>query len=241
MIEIKTLEVENILEKSTIDLYLNFGWSLKSSQRIYNQDSHLEQRNGDVYSVTNTVNYTKLVFERDTNMANYDELNRLEERYHFIRNLPPQKKPEEFPDVANAEEWAKKTNVSWLSKSEVNFLIVGSLILGFLIGVIAYFVIQLKVFQADINFGDILGSIIIGVISAFICCFVGGFITDTAISNSRLKKALKNSNSKQYKKLIKMYEDACKDYELKKKLYDSYQNAMEELQGILPRAKSLLR
>lgn len=39
--EIKTLDVKNSEEQSTIEFWSQFGWVLKSSQRVYNKDSHL--------------------------------------------------------------------------------------------------------------------------------------------------------------------------------------------------------
>lgn len=51
MLETKTLKVANSAEESTISLMQQFGWSLLSSQDVNNTDSHLENRNGSIYSV----------------------------------------------------------------------------------------------------------------------------------------------------------------------------------------------
>ncbi len=85
VMEYKTVNVSNNLEDKTISTHTHFGWSLKSSQRVFNQDSHNEYSslaNGNVYveTVTETVDFTKLVFERDKNMPNYDRIVRLEQR-----------------------------------------------------------------------------------------------------------------------------------------------------------------
>ncbi len=82
--EIKTLEVANSDEVSTINFWQQFGWTLKSSQRVFNKNSHLEQRGNDTYSVTETVDFTKLVFERDKNGPNYAQIAALENRYFQI-------------------------------------------------------------------------------------------------------------------------------------------------------------
>lgn len=82
--EIKTLEIKNSEEQKTIEFWTQFGWQLKSSQRIYNKDSHLAQRGDTVYSVTETVDFTKLVFERDKNGPNYSTIARLEREYLSI-------------------------------------------------------------------------------------------------------------------------------------------------------------
>lgn len=80
-VEIKTMDVKNEDEQSTIEFWGKFAWSLKSSQRIFNQSSHLESRSDGIYEVTNTTDYTKLVFERDKNMSNYDRITELEQQY----------------------------------------------------------------------------------------------------------------------------------------------------------------
>lgn len=49
-------------EQEAIDTYQKFGWELKSSQEIFNKDSHNERRGDSVYNVTETTNYVKLVF-----------------------------------------------------------------------------------------------------------------------------------------------------------------------------------
>ena len=42
--EIKTLSVKNSEEQRTIEFWSQFGRVLKSSQRVYNKDSHIETR-----------------------------------------------------------------------------------------------------------------------------------------------------------------------------------------------------
>lgn len=107
--EIKTLEIKNSEEDSTIRFWAQFGWSLKSSQRIYNKDSHLEKRGDEVYSVTETVDYTKLVFERDKAHPNYKQIVELETEYFAILNGLPKEVPTRIEGYSSPEEWAKKT------------------------------------------------------------------------------------------------------------------------------------
>ena len=91
--EIKTLDVKNSEEQSTIEFWSQFGWVLKSSQRGYNKDSHLETRGEDTYSVTETVDFTKLVFERDKNAPNYGKIVSLEKEYFEIQASMPNEEP----------------------------------------------------------------------------------------------------------------------------------------------------
>lgn len=89
MLETKTLKVANSAEESTISLMQQFGWSLLSSQDVNNTDSHLENRNGSIYSVTTSEKYVKLVFNRDKDMANYSQIVKFENEYYSIINSEP--------------------------------------------------------------------------------------------------------------------------------------------------------
>lgn len=88
MIETKSITVHPNNENAQIELWSKFGWQLKSSQEIYSKDSHLERRGDKIYNVTQTTNYVKLVFQRDTEMKNYDELKKLESEYDLIFDPP---------------------------------------------------------------------------------------------------------------------------------------------------------
>lgn len=92
MLETKALSVLPEQEQNTIDLVANFGWSLKSSQEINNTDSHLEEKNGELYSVTTKEHYVKLIFERDTKMENYERIAKLEETYFEKMGKEPELK-----------------------------------------------------------------------------------------------------------------------------------------------------
>ena len=96
MIESKSLTVSPSLENSTIDLWQNFGWTLKSSQEVNSKESHLEERGGDLYSVTTSQNYVKLTFQRDTSIPNYARIKELEAKYAEILNSEPTELPAIF-------------------------------------------------------------------------------------------------------------------------------------------------
>lgn len=85
--ETKSITVSPSDEQGTIELHETFGWQLKSSQEIFNKDSHLENRSDGVYNVTSTTNYVKLVFCREKTMPNYDKLVKLENDYS-LTTLP---------------------------------------------------------------------------------------------------------------------------------------------------------
>lgn len=89
MLETKSFTVHPDDEQSTIDLWASFGWNLKSSQEVKTKDSHLEQRGGQLVSVTESEHYVKLVFERDNQRANYQRLVELENTYYDIMARKP--------------------------------------------------------------------------------------------------------------------------------------------------------
>lgn len=83
--EIKTLTVKPNEDAQTIQNLQCFGWKLLSSQEVYNKDSHLEVWGKNTYSVTQTMHYVKLTFERDSSkIANYSQIRRIEEAYMSI-------------------------------------------------------------------------------------------------------------------------------------------------------------
>ncbi len=102
-IEYKTLEVANSAEIATIELWSKFGWRLKSSQRIYNKDTHFESRSDGTYSVTETINFTKLMLERDKDMPHYSELCESERKYVALMSQTPVKNHGQRPSKTTHE------------------------------------------------------------------------------------------------------------------------------------------
>ena len=89
--EIKTLKVIPANEARTIRAYQCFGWKLLNNQEVYSKDSHLDSG----WSVTETVHYVKLTFERDpATLKYYDELRRLENMYYSVP--APPKRPKDL-------------------------------------------------------------------------------------------------------------------------------------------------
>ena len=85
-----SIQVSPELENEIIEEYESFGWELKSSQTIDRKDSHLESKFDALYSVTESVNYIKLVFKRNKKMVNYEKIKKLENAYQntYIRQYP---------------------------------------------------------------------------------------------------------------------------------------------------------
>lgn len=81
-------------EQDQINLMQQFHWSLLNSQEIKTIDNHLERRGDDIYQVTNSEHYVKLTFSRDLDLANLNEIKRLEQRFF---STPYPKYPKLFP------------------------------------------------------------------------------------------------------------------------------------------------
>ena len=117
-IEIKTMDIANEAEELCINLYQSFGWKLKSSQRVFNQTSRpvgtISAGNvAYVHSETETVDFTKLVFERETTMENYGKLCQLEREYFNLVDALPDNPPAYSSDIS-MDEWGRceRPNVS---------------------------------------------------------------------------------------------------------------------------------
>lgn len=89
MFESKSMKVSVGEEQKCIDTMQCFGWSCISTQEINSKESHMERRGDDVYSVTTSENYVKLMFQRDTNHPYYNELVSCEKKYYSILNSKP--------------------------------------------------------------------------------------------------------------------------------------------------------
>lgn len=89
MLETISKKVSPNSEQHTINVMSCFGWKLKSSQEVNVSDSHLENRYGDLYSVTNKEHYVKLLFEREKETPNYDKIVNFEREYYSILNSEP--------------------------------------------------------------------------------------------------------------------------------------------------------
>lgn len=85
-LESKSISVAPEQEQEAISKHEMFGWQLLSSNEVYNKDSRLETRGDEIWNVTTTTNYVKLVFQRDAEMPNIEQIKSLEKDYwHFYK------------------------------------------------------------------------------------------------------------------------------------------------------------
>jgi len=220
--EIKTLEIKNSEEQSTIEFWTQFGWQLKSSQRVYNKDSHLESRGDSTYSVTETVDFTKLVFERDKNGPNYSKIVELEKEY-FSKAATLSNKPTVSVTYDSLEKWARAT------KQDVRNGVQKALFYIMLIGGIAL-VALLEVFNSPITMALQVAGIVSIVLS---------FITKSAFKKSMLNKAINgkypagtailNIGFDDYKKLQKKQKEDALAYKHAEERLDEILRELDEL------------
>lgn len=82
--ESKSIQVHPSDEQSQINLMQRFQWNLLNSQEIKTVDNRLERRGDTIYQTSNTEHYIKLVFNRDLNLPNLDEIKRLEQEFFSL-------------------------------------------------------------------------------------------------------------------------------------------------------------
>ena len=239
-LEIKTLNVENSKEDATIKLYLNFGWTLKSSQRIYNKDSHLESRGSETYSVTETTDFTKLLFERDSNIPNYAKLCKLESDYTTMQEALPKIFYASPVSIGSIEEFAKhkKPELTPFNKYNIT-LIFGSI--ATLFTIIFDFILNVS---NGVSVSTTLKYILSNILPVGLIFFGISYILakplSAIIKKITLSIALKSPNSKLGKKLEYEYDQAQIGYNLGMKKYNNYLEHKEQLEQILGEARSLI-
>lgn len=90
--EIKSFKCNPDYEQDEIEFRQKVGWEFVSTQEIYNKDTHMESSifSDSVTSVTETVHYVKLTFQRERKNVN-PELLDLEQRIDNFRAPKPPK------------------------------------------------------------------------------------------------------------------------------------------------------
>lgn len=96
--EVKSIKVHPDYESQEINFRQKLGWEFVSTQEIYNKDTHMESSffSDSITSVTETVHYVKLTFQRDRSMVNP----RLLDLEREIDNLNPPDEPHQFGSLA---------------------------------------------------------------------------------------------------------------------------------------------
>lgn len=224
--ETKILEVKNSEEASTIQYWARFGWNLKSSQRIYNKDSHLERRGDDVVSVTETVDFTKIILERDMSNPNYSKIVALEKEYFSLEKVAPATKS--VGAKLDKQAWAKRDKPDYRSKFEK--------ILFFLLLIGGIF---LLVFFEQYDTPVTMTIQVIGILA-----IVASFVTKSLIKKAKIKKALEKTDDQLAMRFDKDYTEYCNNFESFRqtalKNAEQYQYAQSRLPAILEELQNLI-
>lgn len=222
--EVKMLEVKNSEEESTIQFWSQFGWQLKSSQRIFNKDSHLERRGDEVYSVTETVDFTKLILERDKSNPNYAKIVELEREYISKLSALPDSKPSAGAAYDSMEEWARAT------KPDIRNGFQKALFFLMLIGGIAL-VAFLEQFNSPVTIALQVAGIVMIVLS---------FITKSIFKKSMLNKALSGDYPEGVVALKVGFDAYEKRHASELASIREYESSVERLENILAELEKLI-
>ena len=198
--EIKTVEVANENEESTIRFFSQFAWNLKSSQRIYNKDTHLENRKDGTYSVTETVDFTKLVFERDKKHPHYAAIVAYETEYLEGLEKLPKNAP---PSYLSIEDFVNNVNVDIRNKkqrSQFNILLIS----GIIIAVLFHVLIWMSLCGESIL---LLALTILGFVAG-IGVFISSFVTKSKNKKMMIEKALRGEDAEAAAALKEKYDAA---------------------------------
>lgn len=79
--ESKSIKIHPALEQEMISTHERFGWTLTSSQEIHSQTAHSDEDSVFTYHYTTTTNYIKLIFSRERDFPNREEIVKLEKQY----------------------------------------------------------------------------------------------------------------------------------------------------------------
>ena len=230
IMEIKTLEVQNYEEEATIRYWQQFGWNLKSSQRVYSKDSHLETRSSGIYSVTETVDFVKLVLERDKSSANYDEIVKLEKEYFAIKATLPEKRPPEgyLPKKMSIEQFANEYCPD-IRTPKQRFIFSIFLIFGLVVGCSCFFFNSAKIIP-----------ILIG-----IALFITAFIIQSKHKKMMIEIALSGEDKQLSECLAEKHHSWEKfleeSYNSKQKLVCEYDEKINRLDDIMEELQILVK
>lgn len=234
-LEIKSVDVENEEEEKVITVFQSFGWKLKSSQRVFNQSSTprgaISYENLTyIHSETQTIDFTKLVFERDTKMPNYGEIVELEEEFWELSSECPNDRPIE-PELLDFKEWINKTKPSAFPKSKKIMLsilfycalpilvsIISGLFGGITVGFFIFFIVLLLI-PINVMFSYFL---------IYLC-------------NSKiLKQDLNSIDSTYYKELQSQYSEYADNIKALQEAAISYDDRINKMRHLIWKSENLL-
>lgn len=229
--DIKSIDVQNDAEEFYIELFQKFGWELKSSQRVFNQNTTpvgaiSYEGYTYVHSETNTVDFTKLVFERDKKIPHYNELVELEAEFWDLSQIVSAGKPNLPPQATTMEGWANYAEPELRSKAEKR---IPHIIFGILLPIEIYTpmlltefgIIQTEQFPASM----LLLSVGLTILIWKLVC--------SSRRKHALRSAIRPGNSKYRQRLAALYEEVIDRI-------DTYDRSYRRMGEIVIEAEDLL-
>lgn len=221
--EIKSIDVENAAEELYIKIFQKFGWELKSSQRVFNQSTSpvraiTYEGYTHIESETETVDFTKLVFEREQKIPNYDQLVELENEFWRLSEVVAIGRPNLPPHATTMAGWAKYTEPELRTKIErrLPHILFGLMIATELCAPLA--LAEIGKIPANEN---VVQLIFLGIgITALVWKLTTLFLRKNA-----LRSAINSPQSKYRKRLERLYNQVIDQIEL----YDYSSQRMDEI------------
>lgn len=161
MKDVKSIEVAPNEEDATVQLWMSFGWELKSNQRVKTQD--VQKYTGQssdgtkYYQTTAGVDFIKLTFERDPERKNYAELKALEAQFYAALPGLNAKDPGEKPKKPGVFSLILTVIGLLLGVSFLALGILGLGVVGIVIGVV-FFLLGIIGIKGKISFSSRLKS-----------------------------------------------------------------------------------
>lgn len=228
--EFLTLDVDNSSEADIIQMFQNFGWDLKSSQRVFNQDTrpvaaYTYKDVSFIQSKTETVDFTKLVFEREKNMPGYSELVVLENEFFELYGDLPDVTPGPILDPLGVKEWLKTKTLKPIILPVKNI----AMVYGVVLAITAFIILKLS---GSSRFGSYLTSVGLTTTLGFPVPGIPTAIAVYILSLLKLKKLEAESKLESDAALMKKY-NAYVEYTEKinalKALHAQYISRMNEI------------
>lgn len=206
-LEYKTVEVSNEEAPYWIKWMAKFCWKLKSSQRIFDRSSRpvgaiTYENLTFIHSETSVVDFTELLFERETSIPNYYEICELEqEAFELVPYCNGETRPYE-PVKMTFGEWIDNTSPSPFTKGEFAFrTIITSVILALVVTAII-------IACVGVEGGDSVGTLAIAFVIlipaiplSYLFTWISGHIVRMTAKN--------DASSRYYKKFAEDYDDYC--------------------------------
>ena len=233
--EFKSIDVESDIVDIYVNLYYRFGWQLIGSQRVYNRSTRpvgMISYEGFTYvhSQTDVLDFTRLSFERDTQMPDYDEIAELEAEYFYYSSRITAARPHPPFPLRDWKTWVKEENPkmtnAFLSLISGALVMVACWLMYFLVA----FIIYVTMYSPDSTASIILmaGAAILFVFASLIMPFV----VVKLIQKRKIKKIL-SQNTLNHPRLKAEYEHYCDCYYYQMKRIDEYDRAVVRMNEIL--------